>query len=241
MFNEKKVIENAIKEFNLPQGINEQLIFNSLCHTSYVFEKSNKDRHISSNERLEFLGDAVLELVLSEYLYLEYKLSEGDMSKIRATVASEIVLSEVAKEIGVEKYIFLGSGEEKYGGRMKSSILADTTEALIAAIYLSLGYEYAKSFILKYIDFYVKEAINGVLFLDYKTKLQEITQEKYKVLPEYVLIDSNGPDHTRLYTIEVRINGLSCGTGNGQSKKIAEQLAAKQACQKILAEELKSE
>jgi ribonuclease-3 len=156
------------------------------------------------------------------------------MSKIRATVASEIILTEVAKKIHLDKFLFLGTGEDKHGGRQKHSILADATESLFASIYLSLGYDYAKEYILKRLSPYIKKAIKGELFLDHKTKLQEITQDIYKTLPEYEILNSHGPSHIKYYKVAVKINDKTIGVGEGHSKKIAEQLAAKEACNKLI-------
>lgn len=231
--NESKIVEQCIKHLKLPKNINRNILFVALCHSSYVYEKENKCRDLESNERLEFLGDSVLEIVISEYLFKNFSLSEGDMSKVRATVASEFILSDIAIKIGLNNFIFLGLGENKHGGRKKHSILADAVESLIASLYLSFDYEYIKNYILKHIEYYLKKALKGELFLDYKTKLQEITQEKYKILPEYELIKSKGPSHSKYYKIAVKINEEIFGIGEGNSKKIAQQIAAKEACEKL--------
>jgi len=231
---EKRNVIRAIKIMNLPENIDKFLLFNALCHTSYIFDKNNKERNIQSNERLEFLGDSVLELVISEFLYTNYKLNEGDMSKIRATVASEIILSDVAVKIGLNKFILLGTGEEKHGGRKKHSILADAFESLIAAIYISENFDTAKKFIIDNLYDYLVKSIDGELFLDYKTRLQEITQDVFKELPEYEVVSSEGPSHYKFYKISVKISGKNYGLGEGLSKKIAEQLAAKKACELLL-------
>jgi ribonuclease-3 len=231
---EKNIVNKAIKSLKLPDEMDKSILFTALSHTSFVFEKENKGRKLNSNERLEFLGDSVLELSISEFLFNKYNLSEGDMSKIRATVASELILTEVAKKIHLDKFLFLGTGEEKHGGRQKHSILADATESLFASIYLSLGFDYAKEYILKRLTPYIKKAIKGELFLDHKTKLQEITQEVYKALPVYEVLNSQGPSHIKYYKVAVKINNETLGVGEGHSKKIAEQLAAKEACEKFL-------
>lgn len=231
---EKNIVNKAIKALKLPENMDKNILFTALSHTSFVFEKENKGRKLKSNERLEFLGDSVLELTISEFLFTKYNLSEGDMSKIRATVASELILTEIAKKIHLDKFLFLGTGEDKHGGRQKHSILADATESLFASIYLSLGYDFTKEYILKRLTPYIKKAIKGELFLDHKTKLQEITQDIYKTLPVYEILNSQGPSHVKYYKIAVKINDKNFGIGEGHSKKIAEQLAAKEACEKIL-------
>jgi ribonuclease-3 len=231
---EKNIVNKAIKSLKLPDEMDKSILFTALSHTSFVFEKENKGRKLKSNERLEFLGDSVLELTISEFLFNKFNLSEGDMSKIRATVASEIILTEVAKKIHLDKFLFLGTGEDKHGGRQKHSILADATESLFASIYLSLGYDFAKEYILKRLTPYIKKAIKGELFLDHKTKLQEITQDIYKALPEYEILNSHGPSHIKYYKVAVKINDEILGVGEGHSKKIAEQLAAKEACNKLI-------
>jgi ribonuclease-3 len=231
---EKNILNKAVKSLKLPNEMDRTILFTALSHTSFVFEKENKERKLKSNERLEFLGDSVLELIISEFLFNKFNLSEGDMSKIRATVASEIILTEVAKKIHLDKFLFLGTGEDKHGGRQKHSILADATESLFASIYLSLGYDYAKEYILKRLSPYIKKAIKGELFLDHKTKLQEITQDIYKTLPEYEILNSHGPSHIKYYKVAVKINDKTIGVGEGHSKKIAEQLAAKEACNKLI-------
>jgi ribonuclease-3 len=208
---EKNIVNKAIKSLKLPDEMDKSILFTALSHTSFVFEKENKGRKLKSNERLEFLGDSVLELTISEFLFNKFNLSEGDMSKIRATVASEIILTEVAKKIHLDKFLFLGTGEDKHGGRQKHSILADATESLFASIYLSLGYDFAKEYILKRLTPYI-----------------------YKALPEYEILNSHGPSHIKYYKVAVKINDEILGVGEGHSKKIAEQLAAKEACNKLI-------
>jgi ribonuclease-3 len=228
------VLKKAKKKLNLPECINDNILFVSLCHKSYVFESENVQRKLEPNERLEFLGDSVLELVISEFLYKNYTLSEGEMSKVRAIIGSEPILADIARKIGLNNYIFLGKGEDKQGGRDKNSILSDALEAIYACMYLSCGYSKVRSYILNYLKEYVDDALEGNLFLDYKTKLQELTQEKNKKLPEYILLKASGPSHLRKYKVAVKLEEQVLGIGEGFSKKIAEQLAAKSACEKFL-------
>ncbi|MDK2812468.1 MAG: ribonuclease [Petrotoga sp.] len=231
---EEQNVKKAKKELLLPPCVKESVLFEALCHKSYVFDNENIQRKLDSNERLEFLGDAVLELVISEFLYNNYHLSEGEMSKARAIIGSEIILAEVALKLSLDDFIFLSKGEDKQGGRTKKSILSDTMEALFACIYLSCGYEKAKKYIIKNMKEYIENAVEGNIFLDYKTKLQELTQEKTKKLPEYVLLSASGPSHMKRYKVAVKLDDEILGIGEGFSKKFAEQLAAKIACEKFL-------
>lgn len=231
---EEQTVKKAKKELLLPPCVKESLLFEALCHKSYVFDSENIQRKLDSNERLEFLGDAVLELVISEFLYNNYYLSEGEMSKARAIIGSEIILAEVALKLGLDDFIFLSKGEDKQGGRRKKSILSDAMEALFAGIYISCGYEKVKKYIIKNMKEYIENAVEGNIFLDYKTKLQELTQEKTKKLPEYVLLSASGPSHMKRYKVAVKLDDEILGIGEGFSKKFAEQLAAKIACEKFL-------
>ncbi|MGC8821070.1 MAG: ribonuclease III [Fervidobacterium sp.] len=203
------------------------LLFNALCHSSYAYEVNQLGRNIEDNERLEFLGDAVVELVVCDILYKNYpNSSEGDMAKIKGAVASEEVLTEMAKEIELGKYIFLGKGEEKTGGRTRSSILADAFEALCAAIYLDGDLESVMKIFGEKFKRAIEVFYTGQRIFDYKTALQEITQEKFRELPEYKAIknDENGK-----FLVELYIHGQKISTGVGNSKKDAEKDAAKKA------------
>jgi len=231
---EEKNVLNAISFLNLPKCIGKDTLFVALVHKSYAYENSGENRKLISNERLEFLGDAVLELVISEFLFNNYDLTEGEMSKARAVIGSETILSKVAQNIGLSNFLFLGKGEEMQGGRKKSSILSDALEALFAAIYLCCGYEKVKEYIVNNMKEYIEDAVEGNLFLDYKTKLQEITQDYAKKLPEYILLNVSGPPHSRKYKVAVKLEDTILGIGEGFSKKFAEQLAAKAACEKII-------
>ncbi|MBM7559882.1 ribonuclease III [Marinitoga litoralis] len=224
---------DKIKEIIGIENIDEELLFEALCHSSYSNDYTSKGRKINSNERLEFLGDSVLNLIIAEHLYKNYDLNEGDMARVRATVGSELILFEAAKKLGLGNYILLSKNEEKYGGREKHSIISDLFEAILGAIYLSLGFEMAKKFALKHLNEYIELSIKGKLFLDYKTRLQELTQKDLKIRPEYKLVRQDGPPHNRTFVIDAIINGKVYGRGIGKSKKIAEQLAAKEACERF--------
>ena len=185
------------------------------------------------NERLEFLGDSVLSIVISDYLFKkETKLPEGELTKIRANIVCEESLSEVSKNIHLGKYMLLGKGEEATGGRERISILADALEAVIAAIYLDGGIKCAREFILTNMEKIINDSIKGKIFRDYKTCLQEVLQSNGENNIWYKLIEEKGPDHNKRFVMEVGINDTVLGVGEGKSKKDAEQVAAKCALDK---------
>lgn len=196
-------------------------------HKSYVNENKLKYDY----ERLEFLGDAVLELASSDYLFNNYDVAEGDLTKIRASYVCENALYEYSSSLNLSKYIKVGHGEESSGGRYKKVILADIFESLMGAIYLDLGFEVAKEVILSIIVPYIKDP-NVIFFSDYKTALQEYVQTEKRNLI-YNVIDEKGPSHNKLYKVEVRVDDILFGSGTGTSKKDAEQEAAKDALLKL--------
>lgn len=200
---------------------NTDLLKTALTHSSYSNEKK-----CENYERLEFLGDAVLELISSEYLYLNTNYQEGNMSKIRASYVCEEALATYAKDIDLEKYILVGHGQEK---NINNTIIADVFESVLAVIYLEKGLEVAKKYIFDLMIPYIEKHIR--FNYDYKSLLQEMVQTTKKSL-EYVVISENGPAHDRTFTVEVKINNMVYGTGIGHSKKEAEQNAAKNAYQK---------
>ena len=198
----------------------------ALTHSSYANEGKKED---PCNERQEFLGDAVLSIVVSDYLFKHYShLPEGELTKLRASLVCEKSLCEFAHMIGLGQYLMLGRGEEQMGGRERPSILADAFEALIAAIYLDGGMEHAKKFILGFVKKQV-EKDKKVFFKDYKTALQEIIQQNREEQLTYVLVGESGPDHDKHFSVEVHLNSNVIGKGEGRSKKDAEQMAAKEA------------
>lgn len=208
---------------------NKSYILEALTHSSY----SNENKNYKFNERLEFLGDSVLSIVISDYLFKkETKLPEGELTKIRANIVCEESLSEVSKDIHLGTYMLLGKGEEATGGRERISILADALEAVIAAIYLDGGIEYARKFILTYMEKIINDSIKGKIFRDYKTCLQEVLQSNGENNIWYKLIEEKGPDHNKRFVMEVGINDTVLGVGEGKSKKDAEQVAAKCALDK---------
>ncbi len=205
---------------------NDNLLYEALSHSSFSNE-NRKGRN--SNERLEFLGDSVLSIVVADYLFENYKnMPEGELTRTRASLVCEKSLYKFAKEIRLGEFIMLGKGEEHTGGRDRTSILADAFEAVIAAIYLDGGIEDAAKFILKFIP---KNVLNKdtVSFNDYKTILQEIVQKNPEEKVEYFLVNETGPDHNKAFTVQVKLNRNVIGQGEGKSKKQAEQMAAKEA------------
>ena len=216
--------ENINYEFK-----NKEYILEALTHSSY----SNENKNYPFNERLEFLGDSVLSIVISDYLFKkETKLPEGELTKIRANIVCEESLSEVSKNIHLGKYMLLGKGEEATGGRERISILADALEAVIAAIYLDGGIKCAREFILTNMEKIINDSIKGKIFRDYKTCLQEVLQSNGENNIWYKLIEEKGPDHNKRFVMEVGINDTVLGVGEGKSKKDAEQVAAKCALDK---------
>ena len=198
----------------------------ALTHSSYANESKCK---VDSNERLEFLGDAVLGIVVSDYIFSHCPdLPEGDLTKLRASLVCEKSLCKFSKKLNVGSFLMLSHGEANSDGAKRPSILADAFEAIIAAIYLDGGIDKAKEFILKFIIPDIKNP-NLSTFKDYKTQLQEIVQQNHEEVIKYVLADQTGPDHNKRFWVEVCLNNNVIGKGNGKSKKEAEQHAAKEA------------
>jgi len=215
-----------ILEKNISYKFKEKSFVNeALTHSSYANEKKN----VQCNERMEFLGDAVLSIIVADYLFSKYQnKSEGDLSKIRASLVCEKALSGYAKEISLGDFLFLGRGEKNSGGRERASILADAFEAVIAAIYLDSGMDEARDFVLPFIMRELEKPVHAP-FKDYKTVLQEIVQQNSGERLEYVLVEENGPDHNKHFVYEVHLNSNVIGRGGGRSKKEAEQQAAREA------------
>lgn len=210
------------------------LLERALTHRSFA----NENRLSEHNERMEFLGDAVLGLVVSEQLMTAWpRASEGELSRYRAVVVSESSLSSVARMIGLGAFLRLGRGEEQTGGREKDSLLADALEALVASIYLDGGISEADGFVQRHFRerFRLVQAAGGMT--DFKTTLQELCQERLKTLPEYRIASETGPDHQKEFTVELTIGGRTVGSGTGRSKKEAEQKAAKEALEKLRSQE----
>lgn len=208
----------------------ESLLNNAFVHKSYV----NENKESKDNERLEFLGDAVLELVATRYLYDACPDSqEGELTAFRSALVKGKHLAQVAEELDLGTYLLLSHGEERSGGRNKKYILANTVEALIGAIYLDQGYEVAKDFISKFILTRLDEIIAQGLHIDAKSKLQEVIQEKEDFTPYYEVISEEGPDHNKLFTVGVYIKNELVAQGQGTSKQKAEVEAAENALKEL--------
>lgn len=205
------------------------LIENVFIHRSYLNE--HKSSKISSNERLEFLGDSVLSLITSVYLFKNYpNLKEGDYTEIKSAIVKMESLAEASKKVGLNDYLLLSKGEEKGEGRENNNIMADCFEALIAAIFLDKNFEVAYTFV---VDFLFKDKLDYLLknnlYLSSKSKLQEIIQRRYKKTPMYKVLEEKGPEHKRIFKIGVVFNNKMLGVGSAPSKKEAEEEAAKEA------------
>ena len=207
-----------------------ELLKNAFTHTSYAHEKK-----IESNEKLEFLGDAILEFTVSDYLYKNYRnLKEGEMTKVRATVVCEQSLHQVALKYKFNELLYLGKSEKLSGGSKKTAILADSVEAVIAAIYIDAGIEEAQKFIIENLKQSIEQASKNVGKKDYKTVLQEELQKHGSVKIEYIIIKEEGPDHDKTFVAEVKCDGKYLATGRGNTKKQAEMEAARQALESDL-------
>lgn len=205
------------------------LLRDSLTHRSYAFEHGG----VTNNERLEFLGDAVLGLVVTDMIFSGFpQLPEGEMAKLRAATVNMGVLADVAREAGVGPHLYLGRGEELSGGRGKSSILADALEAIIGAIYLDQGMDVTRRVIEAMFGEYIRNHVEQGLVRDYKTSLQERSARRWGNVPEY-RITSTGPDHAKRFEAQVYLGGEQLGEGSGRSKKEAEQEAAREALARL--------
>ena len=208
---------------------NKDLLKNALTHTSYAFEN-----HINSNEKLEFLGDSILEFISSKYIYNNFpKLKEGEMTKVRADIVCEKSLYEIAKRHNFSDFLYLGRSELACHQEVRQAIMADSVEALIAAIYFDSNLEEAEKFIVENLKDSAKIASEHVGQKDYKTVLQEILQKHGEVKIEYNIIKEQGPDHDKLFTAEVKYNNIYLETGEGKTKKAAEMEAARKAIEKL--------
>lgn len=224
-FNIKEIEEVIGVSFN-----EAKLLKTALTHSSYA----NQHKDQEYNERFEFLGDAILQLCITQHLFLNYKeKSEGELTKIRSLIVCENSLYEIGKRLKLGYFIRISRGEELTGGRERISIIADAVEALIAAIYLDKGLEFVKDFIIGHFNEVIKKAINNDIVLDYKTKLQEELQKSGEVSIIYELLKYEGPPHRRKFFTSVLIEDRELGRGEGYSKKESEQYAAKAALESL--------
>lgn len=206
---------------------NPQLLKQAFTHSSYVNE--HPDKKLADNERLEFLGDAVLELAVSQYLYQQdQEKSEGELTKLRAAIVQEESLYNFAKSLQLNDYLLLGKGEELTGGRTRPSLLADAFEAFLGALYLDQGYHAVRMFLEKNIFPKIQTGAFSHA-MDYKTKLQEVVQQHKNMTITYQIVEEKGPSHNKEFSVQVKINEEVYGVGHGRTKKDAEQLAAKHA------------
>lgn len=206
----------------------ESLLKTALTHSSYANEHHSS--RLESNERMEFLGDALLEIYISETLFHRMKNSgEGELTKVRSAIVREKSLAACAGKLGLGEHLLLGKGEEQSGGRSRPSILADAVEALVGAVYLDGGHDASEPFIHRILGGTIQEELDKGSWSDYKSMLQELLQSGGTVLIEYVLTGESGPDHQKKFTVDVKCDGKVIGTGQGSNKKTAEQSAAKDA------------
>lgn len=211
---------------------NPFILKNALTHSSYINE--SKQAYSANNERLEFLGDAILDAVISDYLYHRLEdVEEGQLTKLRSLVVCERSLMECATRLGIGRHLYLGKGEENSGGRSRTSILADAMEAVIGGVYLDGGWETSADFVLHILKDTIEDALAGKLYSDYKTELQERLQVNGEVAIHYEVEREEGPDHDKTFYVRLTANEKSIGTGEGRSKKEAEQQAAKAALGKM--------
>jgi ribonuclease III len=210
---------------------NKDLLRQAFVHRSYLNE--HKNSKLEHNERLEFLGDAVLELVVTEYLYQQYPNPEGELTNWRSALVKGEMLSQIAQQLDLGSYLFLSHGEEKSGGRNKDYLLANTFEALIGVIYLEMSYAKARDFIIQFLLVHLKAILASGAHIDAKSKFQETVQEKAGVTPVYQLLNDEGPDHDKIFTMGAYIEERLVGKGKGGSKQIAEQKAAEDALARL--------
>jgi len=229
--------ERALTLYNLQRKLSYDfkdpgLLDNALIHRSFVNE--NPTLSCKDNERLEFLGDAVIGLCTSDILMKKFPdYTEGQLSKIRASIVNEHSLADIARKLTIGDYLLLGKGEETSGGRTKPSILSNAFEALTAAIYLDCGFENAYDFIKAVFEPLIEEGTKTAIYRDYKTAVQEICQNRFKDIPKYMLTKESGPDHDKVFEVRLSLAGNIMTTGTGKSKKEAEQQAAKKALETL--------
>ncbi|MCG8572760.1 MAG: ribonuclease III [Spirochaetes bacterium] len=226
----KKELKEFLKK-NKIRFANYELLNLALSHKSFINERKTSG---DNNEKLEFLGDSVLGLIITEYLYKNLTdYSEGDLARIKSFIVSEESLSQIGKYIELNQYLLVGKGEELTGGRNKKAIIADTFEALLGAYYLDTGLAKVRDFVIKLFRDEIKKVVDNQQGKDYKTLLQEYIQKQYKDCPTYRLIEERGPEHNKIFYMEVLLGEKILGKGEGRSKKEAEKSSAKNAYLKL--------
>lgn len=220
--NPKKLLESLDLEF-----ANKHLLEEAMTHRSFLNESKTT---LSSNERLEFLGDSILSFLVSSHLFKTFPdIPEGELTNLRSATVKTTTLAMVAQRLNLGAYLRLSHGEEDGGGRQNPSLLADTFEALIGALYLDRGLEVTRSFLKKHLFHLIPEIISTRAYVDFKSDFQERVQEKYRISPSYKVLKEEGPDHAKIFHVAVYINGVEHGVGSGKSKQEAEQEAARSA------------
>lgn len=231
-----KNIEALYKKINY-RFENPQLLLQALRHRSYFLH--SQEGRLLCNERLEFLGDAILSLIVSDYLYRKFpQKDEGDLTKLKSVLVSRELLAQRARKIGLGEFLFLGNGEENSGGRDRSSIISNAYEALIGAIYLDGGLQAVKEFVENQLLSDLEAIVATKLDTNFKSQLLELSQGRNWGEPLYSVKEERGPDHNKIFVVEVKVQGKTLGVGSGASKKKAEQMAAQQALEKLVPQEL---
>lgn len=209
-----------------------EVLKQALVHSSYLNEYPGTVS--ASNERLEFLGDAILDFIVAEKLYQDFPdLAEGEMTRVRSALVRRETLAQIAKGLKLGNYLYMGKGEEAGGGRQKPTNLAGTLEAVIAAVFLDQGLAVVRELVLRWLAGELQELMTRKGEVDYKSRLQELIQSKYRAAPSYRTVQAIGPDHDKIFTVEVKIGGRILGSGSGKSKKVAETEAARNALERL--------
>lgn len=230
-------MEKDLARFEKKIGIrfkDKNLLRQVFVHRSYLNENVGFD--LDHNERLEFLGDAVIELIVTHYLYKNYKNPEGELTNWRSALVKGPSLSQIAKTLGIDDYLYLSKGEQRSEGKARELIRANTFEALVGAMYLDRGYDSARKFVEKVlVKKYLPEIINKKLYMDPKSSLQQLVQEQKRLTPQYRVLAEYGPDHEKSFTVGVFVGGKLLGEGSGSNKQSAEQAAANSALENFFA------
>ncbi len=230
--NMPNILQSDVEKITGHKPQNMDLYISSFTHRSYLNE--NREFNLPHNERLEFLGDAVLELISTEHLYKNYDHPEGELTNFRSALVNYKMLSEIASKLQFEQYLLMSRGEAKDTGRARQVILANAIEAFIGALYLDLGYDVAKEFIEKEVLVELPKIISGGTYMDPKSKLQELIQEKYGVTPTYGVVSESGPDHDKIFVVAAYMHKKEIGRGEGPSKQEGEVSAAEHALANII-------